>query len=91
LTQDEEDRWRKSEPPASGPSAPQSLTFEPLATGIGVFTGIAIPIFVIDYGLSGGPHWPVIIGGIVLALFLGFAAGAWVAGRGGRVWGGPRR
>jgi hypothetical protein len=63
--------------------------FNPLATGIAVFTAIAIPVFVIDYGIDGKPHWPVVIGGIVLGVLLGFVAGAWVAGRGGRLSGGP--
>jgi hypothetical protein len=90
LSQQEDERWRRSKPPASGPSTPPNLTFDPLATGIAVFTAVTIPIVVIDYGLDAGPSTAIIVGGIVLGLLAGVLAGIWVARRGGRLWRGPR-
>src|SRR5581483_5033499 len=38
----EDDRWRRTDPPPRGPSAPPDLRFNPLATGIGVFLAVAV-------------------------------------------------
>jgi hypothetical protein len=86
----DEDRWRRAEPPASGPSAPHKLEFDPLATGIGVFSGVTIPAIVIVWGFEGNPGAVFIVGAIVAGLLAGVFAGAWVMRRDGRIWRGPR-
>lgn len=85
-----DDRWRGSDPPQRGPSAPPDLSFNPLATAIGVFAAIAIPMVVIGYTRRAGPNGTIIAVGIVAGLLAGVLAGLWVAHRGGRVWRGPR-
>ena len=86
----DEDRWRRTEPPPTGPSAPPDTRFNPLATGIGVFTAVAIPIVVVGYTRSSGVNGTIIVVGVVLGLLAGFLAGLWVARRGGQVFRGPR-
>jgi hypothetical protein len=86
----DDDRWRGSEPPARGPSAPPDLTISPLAGGLGVFTAVAIPIVVVGYTRSHGPDTLIIVLGVVVGLVAGVIATVWIARRGGRVWRGPR-
>jgi hypothetical protein len=86
----EDDRWRRTEPPSRGPSAPRDLRFNPLATAIGVFAAVAIPIVVVGYTRPAGANGTIIVSGVVAGVVAGFLAGLWVARRGGRVWRGPR-
>lgn len=86
----DEERWRSTEPPPSGPSAPPTLRFNPLATGIGVFAAVAIPIVVVGYTRPAGPNGTIIIVGIALGFITGLIAGLWVSHRGGEVWRGPQ-
>jgi hypothetical protein len=86
----DDDRWRGIEPPSRGPSAPPDLRFNPLATAIGVFAGVAIPIVVIGYTRASGPNGTIIVIGVVAGLIVGLIAGLWVAHRNGRVWRGPQ-
>jgi hypothetical protein len=86
----EDDRWRRTNPPQSGPSTPPDLRFNPLATGIGVFLAIAIPAVVIGYTRAAGPNHLIIGVGIVAGLLAGLLAGLWVAHRDGVVWRGPQ-
>lgn len=81
-----EDRPRR----ASEPTARPDLTFNPLATGIGVFTAVAAPVAAVGLSLSGQLHNLVAGGGVVLGLVSGLAAGLWLDRRGGRVWNGPQ-
>jgi hypothetical protein len=77
-------------PPPHGPSTPPDLRFNPLATGIGVFAGVAIPIVVVGYTRSSGPNNTIILIGVAVGLLAGIIAGIWVAHRDGRVWRGPQ-
>ena len=86
----EEDRWRSPDPPPRGPSAPPTLRFNPLATGIGVFAAIAIPIVVVGYTRPSGTDGTIILIGIAAGLLAGLLAGLWVSHRGGEVWRGPQ-
>jgi hypothetical protein len=86
----DDDRWSRNEPPPSGPSAPPDLRFNPLATGIGVFFGVAIPIFVIGYTRASGVDTTIIALGVIIGLIAGLIAGVWVDHRDGRVWRGPQ-
>lgn len=86
----DEDRWRRTEPPPTGPSAPPDTRFNPLATGIGVFTAVAIPIVVVGYTRPAGVSTTIIVAGVIIGLLAGLIAGLWVDHRGGRVWRGPR-
>jgi hypothetical protein len=86
----DEERWRAIEPPLRGPSAQPDLRFNPLATGIGVFAGIAIPIVVFGYTRPAGVDTAIIVIGVIVGLLAGFLVGLWVARRGGAVWRGPR-
>jgi hypothetical protein len=86
----DDDRWRETEPPARGPSAPPDLRFNPLATGIGVVAAVAIPIIVVGYTRSSGPSAPIIVAGVIIGLVAGLLAGLWVDHRDGRVWRGPQ-
>ncbi len=86
----DDERWGSSEPPERGPSAPPTLRFNPLATGIGVFVAIAIPIVVVGYTRPAGANNTIIAVGIVVGLIAGLLAGLWVAHRGGEVWRGPQ-
>jgi hypothetical protein len=87
---DDDERWRRNEPPARGPSAPPTLRFNPLATGIGVFAAVAIPVVVVGYTRPAGANGTIIAVGIIAGLLVGLIAGLWVAHRGGRVWRGPQ-
>jgi hypothetical protein len=86
----DDDRWRGIEPPPRGPSAPPDLRFNPLATGIGVFAGVAIPIVVVGYTRPSGVNTTIIVLGVIIGLIAGVIAGAWVDHRGGRIWRGPQ-
>jgi hypothetical protein len=86
----ENDRWRRSEPPPRGPSAPPDTRFNPLATGIGVFAAVAIPIVVFGYTRAAGASTPIIGAGVIVGLVAGLLAGLWVDHRDGRVWKGPQ-
>ena len=86
----EDDEWQEQEPPPRGPSTPPGLDWDPLATGIGVFAAVAIPITVVGYTRSSGVNGTIIAVGVVIGLLAGFLAGLWVAHRGGRVYKGPR-
>jgi hypothetical protein len=86
----DDDRWRRTEPPARGPSAPQDPRFHPLSTAVGVFAAVAIPIVVVGYTRPAGANGTIIALGVVAGLLAGILAGLWVAHRGGRVWRGPR-
>jgi hypothetical protein len=86
----EDDRWRGIEPPPRGPSAPPDLRFNPLATAIGVFAAVAIPVVVVGYTRASGPNGMIIAIGVIAGLIVGLIAGLWVAHRGGRVWRGPQ-
>ena len=87
---DDEERWRDSDPPLRGPSAPPSPRFDPFSTALGVFAAVAIPCVVIGYTRPSGHDGTLIVLGIVLGLALGIAVGVWVARRDGRVWRGPQ-
>jgi len=67
---------------------PDQLTFNPLATAVGVFTGVAAPVVAVGQSLSGRPHTLVTGAGVVLGLLTGLVAGLWLDRRGGRVWNG---
>lgn len=66
------------------------MRFDPLATGLGVFAAVAIPIIVIGYTRPSGSSATIIVIGIVAGLVVGILAGLWVAHRGGRIWRGPQ-
>jgi hypothetical protein len=87
----DDDRWRRSEPPLRGPSAPPGERFDPFATALGVFFAVAIPFFVAGYSQSGVLSTVLIAGGIGLAICLAILAGAWLAGRDGDVQRRPPR
>jgi len=89
LNQDD-DRWRRTQPPERGPSAPRDLRFNPLATGIGVFVAVAIPIVVVGYTRPAGTNVTIIAVGIVVGLVVGLLVGLWVDHRDGQVWKGPQ-
>ena len=86
----DDDRWKRSEPPARGPSAPNTMRFDPFATGLGLFFAIAIPIVVVGYTRAAGPNGLIIVLGIVLGLVAGVLAAIWLAHRDGNLWGGPQ-
>lgn len=86
----DDDPLRRDEPPTSGPSAPQDLRFNPLATGIGVFSAVTIPVVVFGYTRAAGPNTTVIAVGVIVGLLAGLIAGLWVDHRDGQVWRGPR-
>jgi hypothetical protein len=87
---EDHDRWPDREPVTRGPSSPPTLRFDPLATGLGVFAAVAIPVFVIGYTRPAGSNTTIIVIGIAAGVVLGIIAGMWVASRGGRVWRGPQ-
>jgi hypothetical protein len=76
--------------PPSEPTGRPDLTFNPLATGIGVFTAVAAPVAAVGLSLSGRMHTLVACGGVVLGLLSGLVAGLWLDHRDGRVWNGPQ-
>jgi hypothetical protein len=86
----DDDRRRGTEPPPTGPSTPPDLRFNPLATGVGVFAAVAIPIVVVGYTRSSGPNDTLILLGVGIGLLAGLIVGLWVSARGGRVWRGPQ-
>lgn len=86
----EEERWRDAEPPPRGPSSQPDLRFDPLATGLGVFVAVTVPIVVFGYTRSSGVSTTIIVIGVLAGLLAGVLVGAWVAHRDGFVWRGPR-
>ena len=66
------------------------MRFNPLATGIGVFAAVAIPIVVFGYTRPAGVDTTIILIGIGVGLVVGLIVGLWVDHRGGRVWRGPQ-
>jgi hypothetical protein len=76
--------------PAGEPTGRPDLTFNPLATGIGVFTAVATPIAAVGLSLSGQLHALLPGAGVVLGLLSGLAAGLWLDRRDGVVWDGPQ-
>ncbi|MGI8505518.1 MAG: hypothetical protein ACR2MK_01725 [Solirubrobacteraceae bacterium] len=81
---------RPSRPSPHGPSTPPTLRFDPLASAIGVFFAIAVPIVVVGYTRSGGTNKAIVAIGIVVGLVAGLLTGIWLAHRDGRVWRGPQ-
>jgi hypothetical protein len=90
LNEDDEDRWRYAAPPERGPSAPPSLEFDPVATGLGVFFGVAIPIAVVGFSRAAGTNWTIVVIGVIVGVIAGVIVGIWVAHRRGRIWRGPQ-
>jgi len=86
----DDDRRRPTEPPPHGPSTPPDLRFNPLATGIGVFAGVALPIVVFGYTRSAGVNTTIIAIGVIVGLIAGLLVGIWVDHRDGEVWRGPQ-
>jgi high-affinity Fe2+/Pb2+ permease len=86
----DEDRWRRSEPSKRGPSTPTDVRFSPIATGLGVFVAVAIPIFVVGYTRPAGTNTTIIVLGVVIGVVAGLIVGIWVAHRDGRIWRGPQ-
>jgi hypothetical protein len=76
--------------PRDGPRTPPTLTFNPFATGLAVFTGITIPFVVVGYTRASGVNVTIIVIGAAIGLVAGVIAGLWVAERGGRIWKGPQ-
>ncbi len=66
------------------------MRFDPLASGIGVFFAIAIPVIVIGYTRAGGADGLIIALGIVVGLIAGVMVCIWLAHRDGEVWRGPQ-
>jgi hypothetical protein len=66
------------------------MRFDPLATGLGVFFAIAIPVFVVGYTRPAGVNGLIIGLGIVVGLVAGVLATIWLAHRDGNVWRGPQ-
>jgi hypothetical protein len=85
----DEHRWRENEPPARGPSTPPELNFNPLASALGVFVAVAVPIVVVGFARGGAS---VTIGAVavLVGLAAGLLAGLWVDHRDGKVWRGPQ-
>jgi len=73
---------------ASEPTGRPDLTFNPLASGIGVFTAVAAPLAAVGLSLTGELHKLVTGAAVVLGLLSGLVAGIWIDRRGGRVWNG---
>ncbi|MGO9822511.1 MAG: hypothetical protein ACLPTJ_17915 [Solirubrobacteraceae bacterium] len=86
----DEDRWRRTEPTRRGPSTPSSQRFDPVATALGVFFAVAIPVVVVGYTRPDGASGTIIAIGIIVGLLAGVLAGIWVKHRDGRVWRDPR-
>jgi predicted benzoate:H+ symporter BenE len=86
----DEDRWRRTEPTGRGPSTPSTQRFDPVATALGVFFAVAIPVVVVGYTRPGGASATIIAIGIIAGLLAGVLAGIWVKQRDGRVWRDPR-
>jgi hypothetical protein len=86
----DEDRWRAPEPGGHGPSTPPTQRFDPLATALGVFFAVAIPVVVVGYTQPAGANGTIIAIGIIAGLLAAVLAGIWVKQRDGRVWRGPR-
>jgi hypothetical protein len=77
----EPDRWRRAPPPERGPSAPPRTGFDPVATGLGVFFAVAVPIFVIGYTRTAGPDALTMALAPACGLIAALLAGVWAAHR----------
>jgi predicted benzoate:H+ symporter BenE len=61
-----------------------------VATALGVFFAVAIPVVVVGYTRPGGASVTIIAIGIAAGLLAAVLAGIWVNQRDGRVWRDPR-
>jgi hypothetical protein len=66
------------------------MRFDPLASGIGVFFAIAIPVVVVGYTRPAGVNGVIIALGIIVGLIAGVLVTIWLVHRDGNVWRGPR-
>ncbi len=66
------------------------MRFDPLASGIGVFFAIAIPVVVVGYTRSGGSDALIIALGVIIGLIAGVLVCIWLVHRDGEVWRGPQ-
>jgi hypothetical protein len=73
----------------TGPSTPPDIRFDPVATALGVFVAVSVPIVVVGFA-RGGASLLVGIIALVIGIGAGVIAGIWVAGRDGKVWRGPQ-
>jgi hypothetical protein len=85
----DDDRWRRDDPPVSGPSAPPTLHFDPFATGLAVFVAVALPVVVVGF-IRATVSSAIIAAGVLAGVLAGVIAGLWVSSRGGEIWRGPR-
>jgi hypothetical protein len=76
--------------PASEPTGRPDLTFNPVATGIGVFTAVATPVAAVGLSMTGDLQTLIPGLGVVVGLLSGLAAGLWLDRRDGIVWNGPQ-
>ena len=90
MTSERDNEWRGTEPPRAGPSTPQDLQFNPVATGLAVLTGVAIPAVVVGYTRPAGPDAAIIVIGVIAGIVAGLIAGMWGGHRKGRVYRGGR-
>jgi len=79
----EPERWRRVPPPERGPSAPPRTQFEPVATGLGVFFAVAVPIFVVGYTRTAGPDTLIMALAPAVGLIAALLVGVVVAHRQG--------
>lgn len=66
------------------------MRFDPLASAIGVFFAVAIPIVVVGYTRPAGANGLIIALGIIVGIVAGVLSGIWLAHRDGQVWRGPQ-
>jgi len=66
------------------------MRFDPLASGIGVFFAIAIPVVVVGYTRPAGVSGVIIALGIIVGLIAGVLVTIWLVHRDGNVWRGPQ-
>lgn len=82
----DDDRWRRSEQADRGPSTPDTLRFDPFATGLGVFFAVAIPIVVVGWTRPSGVSATIVAIGVLIGLVAALAVGLWLSERDGVVW-----
>jgi uncharacterized membrane protein len=66
------------------------MRFDPLASAIGVFFAISIPVVVVGYTRPAGASGLIIALGILAGLLASVLVGIWLVHRDGEVWRGPR-
>lgn len=66
------------------------MRFDPVASAIGVFFAIAIPVVVVGYTRPAGANGLIIALGILAGIIVAVAAGIWLARHDGQVWRGPQ-